>query len=73
MALDSNINYVHTLSIFFLQNLYFNLLSQVQIKKKSFLLRCIHHFESDLINNIDHMRIFCTEPSSVILSQKMKL
>ena len=33
------------------------------------LLRCIHHFESDFINNMDHMRISGTEPSSVILSQ----
>ena len=28
------------------------------------------HFKSDLINNMDHMRISGTEPSSVILSQK---
>ena len=38
--------------------------------KKSLLLRCIHHFKSDRINNMDHMRISGTEPSSVILSQK---
>ena len=25
--------------------------------KKRPLLRCIHHFKSDLINNMDHMRI----------------
>ena len=37
--------------------------------QKSFLLRCIHHFKSDLINNMDHMRISGTEPSSVIISQ----
>ena len=24
---------------------------------KSLLLRCIHHFKSDQINNMDHMRI----------------
>ena len=36
---------------------------------KRLLLRCIHHFKSDLINNMDHMRISGTEPSSVILSQ----
>ena len=36
------------------------------------MLRCIHHFESDLINNMDHMRISGTEPSSVILSQTKK-
>ena len=37
---------------------------------RDFLLnRCIHHFKSDLINNMDHMRISDTEPSSVILSQ----
>ena len=29
----------------------------------------IHHFKSDFINNMDHMRISGTEPSSVILSQ----
>ena len=37
--------------------------------KKRLLLRCIHHFKSDLINNMDQMRISGTEPSSVILSQ----
>ena len=36
--------------------------------KKRLLLRCIHHFKSDLINNMDHMRILGIEPSSVILS-----
>ena len=25
--------------------------------KKRLLLRCIHHFKSDLINNMDHMRM----------------
>ena len=37
--------------------------------KKRLLLRCIHHFKSDLINNMDHMHISGTEASSVILSQ----
>ena len=37
--------------------------------KKRLLLRCIQHFISDLIYNMDHMRISGTEPSSVILSQ----
>ena len=37
--------------------------------EKRLLLRCIHHFKSDLINKMDHMRISATEPSSVILSQ----
>ena len=36
---------------------------------KRLLLRCIHHFKSDLINCMDVMRISGTEPSSVILSQ----
>ena len=36
---------------------------------KRLLLRCIHHFKSDLINNMDHMRISGNEPSSVILRQ----
>ena len=38
--------------------------------KKRLLLRWIHHFESDWINNVDHMRISGTEPSWVILSQR---
>ena len=41
--------------------------------KKILLLRCIHHFISDLINNMDHMRISGTEPSYVILSQTKKI
>ena len=41
--------------------------------KKRLLLRCIHHFYTDFINNMDHMRISGTEPSSVILSQKSNL
>ena len=40
--------------------------------KKRLLLRCIQYFQSDLINNIDHMRISATDPSSVILSQTTK-
>ena len=42
----------------------------VEIKKKP-PLGCIHHFKSDshVINDMDHMRILGTEPSSVILSQ----
>ena len=37
---------------------------------KRLLLRCIHHFKSDLIiNHMDHMRISGTETSSVIISQ----
>ena len=41
--------------------------------KKRLLLRCIHHFKSDLIHNMDHMRISGTEPSSVILTQTKKV
>ena len=37
--------------------------------KKRLLPRCINRFKSDLINNMDHMRISGNEPSSVILSQ----
>ena len=37
--------------------------------EKRLLLRCIHNFISDLIYNMDHMRISGIEPSSVILSQ----
>ena len=39
--------------------------------KQRLLLRCIHNFMSDYINNMDHMRISGTEPSSVILSRKL--
>ena len=38
--------------------------------EKRLLLRCIHHFKSDLVYNMDHMRISGIEPSSVILSQR---
>ena len=37
--------------------------------KKRLLLGCIHHFKSDPINNMDHLRSWGTEPLSVILSQ----
>ena len=37
--------------------------------KKILILKCIHHFELDKINNIDHMHITGAAPSSVILSQ----
>ena len=37
--------------------------------EKRLLLRYIHHFKSDIINNTDHMHFTGTEPSSVILSQ----
>ena len=37
--------------------------------KKRLLLRCIHHFKSDLMNNMDHMRISGNEPLSVIFRQ----
>ena len=33
------------------------------------LLRCIHNFETDLINNMDHLRFSDAERSSVILIQ----
>ena len=33
--------------------------------KKRLLLRCIHHFKSDLINNMDHMRKSGSKPSSI--------
>ena len=36
---------------------------------KILLLRCIHYLQTDLINNMDHMCISGTEPSSVFLSQ----
>ena len=38
--------------------------------KKRLLLRCLHHFKSDLINKMDHMHISGTESSSVSLSAK---
>ena len=52
----------------YLENYY----NQTVANIKRLLPRCIHHFKSDLINNMDHMRISGTsiEPSSVILSQR---
>ena len=37
------------------------------------LLRCIHHFKSDVVYNMDHMRISGIEPSPVILIQRKQL
>ena len=37
---------------------------------KILLLTCIHHFKSDLSNDMDHIRIPGTEPSSVTLIQR---
>ena len=49
----------------------FFLVPKLKYKKRR-LPRCIHHFNSDLINNMDHMRISGNEPSSVILRQTMR-
>ena len=48
---------------------FWHLNEQLKYKKRH-LLRCIHTFKSDLINNMDHMLNSDTEPSSVILSQR---
>ena len=45
------------------------ILCHLGLYKKIFLLSCIHQFQSDIINNMDHMRISGADPSSVILSQ----
>ena len=37
--------------------------------KKRISIRYIDHFKSDLINNMDHLRILGNEPSSMILIQ----
>ena len=37
--------------------------------EKTLLLKCTHHFKSDLISIMDDMRISGTEPSSVIPCQ----
>ena len=37
---------------------------------KKLLLRCIHHFISDLINNMDHMRISGTDPRQWFLAKQ---
>ena len=47
-----------------------SVLNHILNYKKRLLLRCIHHFISDSINNVDHMSISGTEPSSVILRQR---
>ena len=46
------------------------LYAKISKYKKRLLVRCVHHFKSDLINNMDHIRISLTEPSSVILSKE---
>ena len=40
--------------------------------EKKLLLRCIHHFKSDLINYMDHMRISGTEPLAKQSSLKVE-
>ena len=42
------------------------------VQKKRILLRYSHHFASCLINNMDHMRISDTKPSSEIHSLQMQ-
>ena len=42
-----------------------NLFIIIKKFKKRLLLRCIHHFKSDWIHDMDNMRISGTEPSSV--------
>ena len=65
----SNDEFMLTLEVKQILLIYF-LCEQLKCKKR-LLLSCIHHFKSDLIHNMDHMRISGTEPSSVILSQKV--
>ena len=47
----------------------------LKLKKRLLLhVRCIHHFKSDLINDMDHMRISGTEPYICTIAQvKMDL
>ena len=40
---------------------------------KILLLRCIHHFKSDLINNMGHMRILDSEPSCLLALHLLEL
>ena len=49
------------------KTLYCNLKTEMLYKKR-LLLKSIHHFKSDLINNMVHMRILGTQTSSLILS-----
>ena len=44
----------------------------VEIQKET-SIKMYTPFNTDLINNMDHMRIWGTEPSSVILGQKSSL
>ena len=41
--------------------------------KKILLLRCIHHSKSDLINNMDHMRISGTKDLQQSIKNDRKL
>ena len=67
IAYKEGIARYHLLQIAVLRN-WVEHLRRVEYEKR-LLLRSIHHFKSDLINNMDHMRISGTEPSSVILGQ----
>ena len=44
----------------------------LRIYKKRLLVRCTHHFKSDLIYNIDHMRIPVNEINSNVTHQEFK-
>ena len=44
---------------------------QVIDYKNRLLLRCLYHFESELINIIDHISIFDNEPSAVTLAKQI--
>ena len=68
------LDFVPDFGIMFVTNIIFVWFSLwMQIYKKRLQLGCIHHSISNFINNMDHMRISGTEPSSVILSQTKKL
>ena len=45
----------------------------VEIQKQTYV-RCIHHFKSDLNNNMDHMRILGTEetPPKLSITQQLR-
>ena len=56
----SSFELVHS-DLSFVRSCYFYFYCTTNKYEKRLLLRCIHHFKSDLINNMDHMRISGTE------------
>ena len=66
-----------SINIIYINIIVYQKYTETSIKyEKRLLLRCIHHFKSDLINNMDHMQISGTissdpKPNKVVQELKV--